>query len=220
MELERRTLSTDFEVRQQGDTLTIAGYAYKFYTRSQNLGGFVEQVRPGAGDESARQDDIRALFNHDPSITLGRSVSGTLRVAEDSEGLNYEVSADSRQSYVRDLAISLERGDVTQSSFAFRVIEDDWGFTEDEFPLRTLVKIALFDVSPVTYPAYTSSTAGVGRAIEGFYESRGISCDVSLPDAIRRDAVIVNSGDEDTRRQIARLQDIEMGVLAHRLKGI
>jgi hypothetical protein len=73
------------------------------------------------------------------------------------------------------LAISLERGDITQSSFGFRTILDDWGFTEDEFPLRTLREVALGDVSPVTYPAYLDATSGLGqRALDRLAETRGM----------------------------------------------
>lgn len=185
-QIERRFVPTEFESRVKGDSLIIEGYAYRFHKRSQNLGGFVEQILPGAGKDAAENDDIRALFNHDASLILGRNRSGTLRLGEDSEGLPYEITADIRQSYVQDLAIALERGDVNQSSFGFSAVDTDWGLTEDEFPLRSIVKMGLFDVSPVTFPAYTSSSSGLGqRAIEDFYESRGISPDVSMVEAIR-----------------------------------
>lgn len=189
--IERRYVPTEFnsrvEKRDGSDRLIIEGYAYRFHKRSQNLGGFVEQILPGAGEEAAQNDDIRALFNHDASLILGRNTSGTLRVGEDSEGLPYEIDADMRQSYVMDLAIAMERGDVNQSSFGFKAIDTDWSLTEDDFPLRSVVKMALFDVSPVTFPAYTSSTSGLGsRAVEDFYSSRGFSPDdISLVEAIR-----------------------------------
>lgn len=185
-QIERRFVPTEFESRVSGDKLVIEGYAYRFHMRSQNLGGFVEQVLPGAGADAAEKDDIRALFNHDSSLILGRNTAGTLRVGEDSEGLLYEVDADMRQTYVKDLAIALERGDVTQSSFGMKVIEDDWSLTEDDFPLRSIAKMGLFDVSPVTFPAYTSSTSGIGkRAVEDFYAARGIDRAIALADAIR-----------------------------------
>lgn len=185
MQIERRYVPTQFETRVKNDRLVIEGYAYRFHKRSQNLGGFVEQVLPGAGEESAANDDIRGLFNHDSNLILGRSTSETLRLAEDSEGLFYEIDADMRQSYVQDLAIAMERGDVSQSSFGFRATEDDWSLTEDEFPLRSIVKHSLFDVSPVTFPAYTSSTSGLGkRAIAEFCEARGINPD-QMVDALR-----------------------------------
>lgn len=166
MELERRFLPTEFEVRTDGDKLTLEGYALKWNSRSGNLGGFKERVAEGATDETIKSHDIRALFNHDPSLILGRNTADTLRLSNDSEGTHYEIQADLRQSYVRDLAIAMERGDVTQSSFGFRVAGPDgqtWDEDEDGFLLRTLTKINLFDVSPVTYPAYEDSTSGVGK---------------------------------------------------------
>lgn len=186
--IERRAFPTEFETRSKGEHgLIIEGYAYRFHKRSQNLGGFVEQILPGAGEEAAANDDIRALFNHDSSLILGRNTSGTLRLAEDSDGLFYEVEADMRQSYVRDLALAMERGDVSGSSFGMKVIGDDWSLTEDDFPLRSISKMGLFDVSPVTFPAYTSASSGVGkRAIEAFCEERGLDPNaVDLREALK-----------------------------------
>jgi HK97 family phage prohead protease len=158
----------------------------------------------GATSDSIGRDDIRALFNHDPNLVLGRNRSGTLRLSEDSEGLHYEVDMPDT-SYARDLTEAMQRGDVSQSSFGFKVAgPDGQDFAEDEdgFPLRTLSKISLFDVSPVTYPAYTDSTSGVGsRALELLAEQRGISvARLDSPEAIR--AVIRG---EDEAKPEARL---------------
>jgi len=164
--MERRFVTSEFEVRADGDyQVRIYGYAYKFGVKSQDLGGFRERVAPGAGAESARVDDVRALVDHESRLVLGRTRSGTLMLSEDSTGLHYEVIADRRQSYVKDLVIALERGDITQSSFAFKVNPggDSWTLDEDEMPLRTLTSIRLYDVSPVTYPAYLDSESHVSR---------------------------------------------------------
>ncbi|MGW0920383.1 HK97 family phage prohead protease [Streptomyces sp. NPDC002755] len=188
MTLERRTVPTEFETRSEGGTFTFYGYALKWDARSQNLGGFRERVANGATTEAIELDDIRALYNHDPNMVLGRNRSGTLRLSEDSTGLHYEVPMPDT-SYARDLAVSMERGDVTQSSFGFRVKADGDSWTEDDdgFPLRTLTRVGLFDVSPVTYPAYNDSTSGVGsRALELLAERRGIPVGrLDSPDAIR-----------------------------------
>lgn len=164
MEMERRTLPSEFATRAAGEgKFVIEGYAYKFRMLSQDLGGFREQIVEGAGAEAVENDDVRALVNHDPNLILGRNVAGTLRLSEDSTGLAYEIDVDERQSYARDLLVSMERGDVTQSSFAFRVKPDgeQWDFTEDETPLRTILRMSLYDVSPVTYPAYRQSEAKI-----------------------------------------------------------
>jgi HK97 family phage prohead protease len=186
--LERRSVPTEFEVRSEGGAFNFYGYALKWDARSSNLGGFRERVANGATSESIGLDDIRALFNHDPNLILGRNRSNTLRLSEDSTGLHYEVDMPDT-TYSRDLATAMERGDVSQSSFGFRVGTDGdkWSEDDDGFPLRTLQRINLFDVSPVTYPAYNDSTSGVGsRALELLAERRGIPVGrLDSPDAIR-----------------------------------
>jgi HK97 family phage prohead protease len=188
MQIERRAVPTEFEVRSEGGKFNFYGYALKWDARSQNLGGFRERVAQGATSEAIELDDIRALYNHDPNMVLGRNRSNTLRLSEDSTGLHYEVDMPDT-TYARDLAVSMERGDVTQSSFGFKVRSDGdtWAEDDDGFPLRTLTRISLFDVSPVTYPAYADSTSGVGsRALASLAEQRGISvARLDSPEAIR-----------------------------------
>lgn len=179
---ERRYFDSEFEVRTEGDKLTLEGYALKWGVRSNNLGGFREEVAEGATNKTIKESDIRALFNHDPSLILGRNKAGTLDVSNDSTGTHYRIQGDMRQSYVKDLAIAMERGDVTQSSFGFRKVGpegDSWSEDENGMPLRTLREIQLFDVSPVTYPAYEDSTSGLGkRALQYVAEARGLSLEV------------------------------------------
>lgn len=180
---ELRTVPTEFQVRQDAEgNSTIEGYALKFNVLSQNLGGFRERVAPGATTKTVQEADIRALFNHDPNMVLGRNVAGTMDVSVDGTGTYYRIKTPDT-SYARDLMVSMERGDVTQSSFSFRTISDDWSIDESDFPLRTLTEIQLRDVSPVTYPAYLDSTSGVGaqRAFDRLAESRGL--DASLVEA-------------------------------------
>ena len=165
MDYERRLLDSQFDVQSTASGFTIAGYAAKFNTRSQDLGGFVETIAPGAFARSLDSGaDVRALINHDPSLILGRTVAGTLRVAEDSTGLHYQVQAPDT-SYARDLIESMQRGDVTQSSFGFYKQIDDWS-RDGATRLRTLLDVDVFDVSPVTYPAYLDTESGVtGRSL-------------------------------------------------------
>lgn len=156
---ERRFASTEMEFRaspKPGTLGVLSAYAAVFRRFSQDLGGFVEQVEPGSFKKTLQEADIRALFNHDPNRLLGRNRAGTLRLAEDSTGLHYEVDIPDT-SEGRDLATLVDRGDLTGSSFGFRVIEDDWGLTEQEYPLRSLRQVHLYDVGPVVYPAYLAT---------------------------------------------------------------
>ena len=141
----------------------IRGHAAVFDQLSEDLGGFVEKIRPGAFKKTAGEADIRALWNHDPNYPLGRTKSGTLRVWEDEIGLAIELDPP-ETSYAKDLQESIRRGDVDQMSFGFRTIRDEWD-ADGETPVRTLVEVQLYDVSPVTFPAYPQTSVAV-RALE------------------------------------------------------
>lgn len=161
---ERRVLLVGLEARAaegDGNRLpTLTGYAAVFSEETVVGDWFRELVEPGAFDEAlARPDDVRALVNHDADKILGRNAAGTLRLFVDSRGLRYEVDLP-ETSYARDLAASVARGDVSQSSFGFRVVEDSWERprTPTELPLRRIRNVELFDVSPVTYPAYDTTS--------------------------------------------------------------
>ena len=128
MEIERRIhTGTGIEVRRanaDSGVTTLRGYAAKFDTLSEPLFGFREKIAPDAFAD-VLENDVRALFNHDPNHVLGRSAAGTLRVQQDEVGLLYEVDLPDTQA-ARDLVTSIKRGDVSQSSFAFTVEKDDW----------------------------------------------------------------------------------------------
>ena len=166
MSHERRTATEGVELREEGDTLTAIGYAAIFDRLSGNLGGFLERIEPGTFRSTLKQADVTALFNHDPNHLLGRSSAGTLRLAEDDKGLRYEVDLPDT-TLGRDVAELLRRGDITGSSFGFRTISDDWGTTEDGYPLRTLTEVALRDVGPVAFAAYSDSEASLRSLAEG-----------------------------------------------------
>lgn len=170
--MEVRNLIEDVEFRNEGNRLLATGYAARFDALSQNLGGFVERIAPGAFAKTLQEADVRALFNHDPNMVLGRNKSGTLRMEEDSNGLAYEIDLPDT-TLGRDVATLLERGDISGSSFGFRVIADDWAETRSGFPLRTLKEVALRDVGPVTYPAYVDSSS----ALRSFAEARSLDFD-------------------------------------------
>lgn len=148
--------------------VTLAGYAAKFNVLSEMMWDFQETIAPGAFDD-VLQDDVRALFNHDPNLILGRTASGTLRLSLDTVGLSYEVDLPETQA-AENVAAAVERGDVTQSSFAFVVAEADWAERDDGTWLRTITKLKrLYDVSPVTYPGYPDATVGMRS---GFVKSQ------------------------------------------------
>lgn len=172
--MERRTMNLK-ELRvtdHQEDEKTvrmIEGHAAVFNQWSETLGGFFpfkERVLSGAFKETILEDDIRALFNHDANYVLGRNRSGTLFLNEDEDGLKVSVIPPDTQ-WARDLLVSIDRGDISQMSFGFIVVSDRWG-TEDGIDVRELIKVKLFDVSPVTFPAYPQTDVGVRSALESY----------------------------------------------------
>lgn len=163
-------LTHPLEIRtEEGSQQTkVVGYAAKFNQWSSDLGGFIERIAPNAFDK-ADMSDIRGLIDHDPSRILGRTTSGTLKVSVDEIGLRYEIDMPNT-SYARDLMESMKRGDINQSSFAFRVNYDnpeaeEWRFNDTTGVYERTINdfSGIFDVSPVTYPAYPSTESVVSQ---------------------------------------------------------
>jgi hypothetical protein len=157
---ERRFTSVRVEVRAGTDKRTIGGYAAKFDRASQNLGGFREQIAPGAFNRSRSLNwpDVVARYNHDNNLLLGTTGAGTLRLGIDEIGLTYEADLPSARADVHEL---VQRGDVRQSSFAFIADDEDWATDDSGFPLRTLKQVRLLDVAPVNAPAYQDTSVGL-----------------------------------------------------------
>ena len=136
---------------------TIRGYAAVYNSDSEWMGGFYEQIEAGAFD-NVMNDDVRAYFNHDENLLLGRVSSGTLRIGTDARGLFYEVDLPNT-TYANDLTELMKRGDVNQSSFAFLIEKDRWE-QRNGSTYRIIEKVSrLLDVSPVAQPAYPSATS-------------------------------------------------------------
>ncbi len=170
-ELERRSWNTvelTAEPPEGGGLPVIVGRAAVFDALSEDLGGFRERVAPGAFAATIAEDDIRALINHSPDYVLGRNRAGTLKLAEDGEGLSVRITPPDT-SYARDLIASIERGDMSGMSFGFRTITDEWNI-EDGETVRALKAVRLFDVSAVTFPAYLQTDVAV-RALTAFRET-------------------------------------------------
>lgn len=164
--LEMRATSGTVEVRAADGTKRLGGYALVYDRLSQNLGGYVERVLEGALDKTlAENSDVLCRFQHADQFLLGRTSSGTLTLKPDATGLDYTVDVPATD-YGENCYALAERGDLRSSSFAFYTVRDDWGLTEQGFPIRTLVEIKLVDVAPVVQPAYPDATAGLRSLAE------------------------------------------------------
>lgn len=166
MGVEQRFLTAadftgDFRVeKREGKPSMIIGYPAKFNKLSQRMWGMREQILPGAFKRTlAEGADVRALLNHNPDLVLGRNKAGTLRLKEDGTGLRMEIDPPDTQ-VARDLMTSIDRGDITQGSFRFKTVTDNWHMQDGE-TIRDLIDVDLMDVSPVTFPAYEDTDMGV-----------------------------------------------------------
>lgn len=199
------------ELRAVGDApngVRFTGYAAKFGKSSQDLGGFIEVIEPGAFSKTIGEADIRLLVNHDPSLVLARrrgDAADTLALAEDGVGL--VVTADwPAITYASDLAVSISRGDVSQMSFAFRTVRDDWEVLPDGSYLRHLREVALRDVSIVTYPAYLDTTAALRSSALGELE-RALGLD-TIPADRRAEALALLASGRDPGELLAALRTL------------
>lgn len=164
---EQRTIPTEFRSERVGPGRTqrkLMGHAAMFNVMSEDLGGWREMIMPGAFDD-CMEDDVRCYFNHDRNMILGRTSSKTLRLAIDEKGLAYECDLPDT-TCGRDLAVSMDRGDVNQSSFSFVVSDAVWEM-HDGMDVRIVKRCsALYDVSPVSHPAYSASDVSLRSAAE------------------------------------------------------
>ena len=172
--LERRFFKTGTELRGEsmGDELSVIGYASVWNSLSEPLGNgkgvFRERLCMGCFTRSLQSDrDVKALFNHDPSLILGRKRNGTLTLAEDGHGLRFKALLPNT-TVARDVYNLIQRRDISDCSFAFECNEDQWDDCEDpdnadsRVARRTILSANLLDVSVVASPAYKSTSVNIG----------------------------------------------------------
>ena len=161
VEIRTRQIELRVNRKEDGALPKIEGYAAVFNKDSEDM-GFIERVAPGAFKGALKISDARALFNHDANYVLGRQSSGTLELREDKKGLFMSVNPPDTQ-IIRDLVLTpIERGDINQQSFGFTIAADKWDGLDSDHPTRTITEVReIFDVSPVTFAAYTDTTVAL-----------------------------------------------------------
>ena len=161
----------------------ITGRAVPYGEWSEDLGGFRERFAPGALRETLADDDIRALFNHNADIVLGRKSNGTLRLQDTDRGLMYEVDVNTEDRDAMSAVARIRRGDISGNSFGFYLERaEDQEFEERDGMLwRTIRKARLREVGPQAFPAYSVTDVSVRSVLEAgrqWLESRGKKADV------------------------------------------
>lgn len=153
-----RSLQSELSTRAEADDgdKIIEGYFAVFNSETELWRGAYEEIAPEAFSETL-SNDIRALINHDTSLVLARTKSGTLKLSVDSRGLWGEIRINEKDSQAVDLYERLKRGDVDQCSFGFNVLEEETDYRDDGTVKWILKKIDLHEVSVVTFPAYSDT---------------------------------------------------------------
>lgn len=163
MNIELRAVD-GLEVRaEDGGDPVIAGRGIPYGEWSEDLGGFRERLMPGTFRVSIADDDIRALFNHNADIVLGRKSNGTLRLNESERGVMYEVDVNPDDADALSAVARIKRGDITGNSFGFMIEnrEDQEWEERDGMMWRTIKRATLRELGPQTFPAYPTSDVGV-----------------------------------------------------------
>lgn len=148
-----RTISTEFQTREDGDNLKIEGYFAVFDSVYEMAPGLTESIAPGAFSKTLSRD-IRALTNHDTTLVLGRTKAHTLELREDNHGLWGSVTINPKDGDAMNLYERVKRGDVDQCSFGFDIRSEDTDIREDGSIHWTIREVDLYEVSACTFPAY------------------------------------------------------------------
>jgi len=153
---QMRSVASEFQTREDGEDLKIEGYFAVFNSIYDIGAGMSEEVAPGAFSETL-SGDIRALVNHDTTLVLGRTSAHTLELREDTRGLWGSISINPNDTDAMNLYQRVKRGDVSQCSFGFDILEEDTEIHENGDVHWTIKKVKLYEVSCCTFPAYEST---------------------------------------------------------------
>jgi HK97 family phage prohead protease len=191
---EVRTNSVEFEVRAEGDGMSFTGYASVFNSPSEDLGGFIEYVAPGAFRRSLQsRNEVKLLWNHDAGEPLASLRGGTMQLVEDDRGLKVTAQLP-KTTRGRDIAELLRTKVIDSMSFGFNVIKDSWSA---DGKTRTLESVRLFEASIVSFPAYSATTATVRSTDQAIDPDK-------LADALLR----LESGDDLDEAQATLITDV------------
>ena len=193
-EPEVRVNTTSFEVRAEGDGMTFTGYASVFNSPSEDLGGFIEYVAPGAFKRSLQsRNEVKLLWNHDAGEPLASLRGGTMQLVEDDRGLKVTAQLPNT-TRGRDVAELLRTKVIDSMSFGFNVIKDSWSA---DGKTRTLESVRLFEASIVSFAAYPATTATVRSTNQAIDPDK-------LADALLR----LESGDDLDEAQATLITDV------------
>ena len=153
-----RSAPVAFQTRNDDTGPVIAGYFAVFNNPTELWPGCIEQIAPGAF-ASSLGGDVRALIDHDTRLVIGRTTVGTLTLREDATGLYGEIKINEHDSDAMNLYARVQRGDVSQCSFGFDIVAEDYVVSPDGQTCTWTVRdLVLYEVSVVTFPAYEATS--------------------------------------------------------------
>ena len=161
-ERQMRSIASKFETRESEEGLFIEGYFSVFNSNYELWAGATESVAPGAFANTLG-GDIRALIDHETRLVLGRNKSGTLELREDSHGLWGRIKINPNDQDAVNLYERVKRGDVDQCSFGFDIVKEDTEVRDDGSVHWTIREVKLYEVSVVTFPAYTETSVSARK---------------------------------------------------------
>ena len=215
---ERLPLPVDnlrFETREDGEEV-LTGTAIPFGVRSENLGGFVEQVDPAFVDRTITSlgegERMLALWNHSSSDTIGNTgPKGGLTVSKEKHGLDFELPAANLTGTQRR---AIEREDVSRMSFGFFVTKDEWERGEDDKPdVRTLLDGTILEISPVTWPAYKTTSVTLAQRSHETWRA-GLEADLKVEaealeaafELLEDETPVVDTKDRDRKVKLMEME--------------
>lgn len=159
-----RSVPVSFQTRSDETGPVIAGYFAVFNNPTELWPGCIEQIAPGAF-ASSLNGDVRALIDHDTRLVIGRTVAGTLTLREAATGLYGEIKINEHDSDAMNLYARVQRGDVSQCSFGFDIVAEDYVVSPDgQTCTWTIREVKLYEVSVVTFPAYDATSVSARDA--------------------------------------------------------
>lgn len=163
--MEKRCIPMQkFKTREENGERYIEGYFAVFGSEYEVFDGGVETIQKGAFSETLQGGDIRALINHDTTLVIGRTTARTLELHEDNVGLYGRITINPNDSDAVNVYERVKRGDVTQCSFGFDILEEVTENLPDGTIRWTLVRVKLYEVSVVTFPAYKDTFVEARKA--------------------------------------------------------
>lgn len=179
--MQKRTFNSEFKARAEGETPIIEGRFISFESEYQVCPGGVERISP---DLEIEGEDVRALINHDTTLVLGRTTANTLKLERKDDGEWGTISINPKDSDAMNCHARVERGDVSQCSFGFDILDEETEFLEDGTVRWTIKKIRLYEVSVCTFPAYEDTS--VSARADELAEIRKRSLDAWKADTLKK----------------------------------